>query len=312
VNIASDAQVGINEISVHQALDGCEWNTNQLPYYVTPPTVRVTAANLWQNCIKVSLQGSAGLSGVLKVTLNGESQPFTFQYGNAPVGPGTYTIQINRPTIPPDLYTSITAEWDVTGDAPPSGSMKIKWKILGVVRHSQYNTSVEASCPNVPEVAWIINPTTCAFTQISLYHEFIYMTHLNGTGRSREWGLLHYSKGESNQCTYPPGASDYNSFAQVDRVTGACGISLDDSTVATRPNPMGSGIYGCRDNLPIVTADNQQQALKYVEDYCPDCNKDCFGTNGHIDDYTPYYEGCSSDEAGDYGNFWTADTYSQQ
>ena len=36
VNIASDAQVGINEISVHQALDGCEWNTNRLLYYVVP------------------------------------------------------------------------------------------------------------------------------------------------------------------------------------------------------------------------------------------------------------------------------------
>jgi hypothetical protein len=36
VNIASDAQLGTNQISVHQSLDGCEWNTNQLPYYVLP------------------------------------------------------------------------------------------------------------------------------------------------------------------------------------------------------------------------------------------------------------------------------------
>jgi len=37
VNIASDAQLGTNQMSVHQSLDGCEWNTNQLPYYVTSP-----------------------------------------------------------------------------------------------------------------------------------------------------------------------------------------------------------------------------------------------------------------------------------
>jgi hypothetical protein len=42
VNIASDAQLGTNQISVHQSLDGCEWNTNQLPYYVTPSKPVIT------------------------------------------------------------------------------------------------------------------------------------------------------------------------------------------------------------------------------------------------------------------------------
>ena len=39
VDIASSAQIGANQISVHQQLDGCQWDSGTQPYYVRPPTV---------------------------------------------------------------------------------------------------------------------------------------------------------------------------------------------------------------------------------------------------------------------------------
>jgi hypothetical protein len=312
VNISSGAQLGENHISIHQTLDGYELDSNELDYYVVPPSLLVKDANLWDNFIKADLIGSPDMSGILKITLNGVNQNFTMQYGSGPVGPGDYSVQMDRPSIPADLYSSITAEWDLTnGGTTPSGEFDVSWRILGVIRHSQYITPLESSCPAQPAQAWIINPITCSFTPISLYSDFIDAINENGTGRSLASGLLQYAAGSKNQCNYPPGADDYNSFAQISTVKGACLTPLDDTAVATNPSPNKNGYFGCKDNLPLINNDNSQHALKFVMDYCPGCYKDFRGTSGHIDDYDPYAQHCHSYEEPDYGNFWTADTYSK-
>jgi len=312
VNISAGAQLGENEISIHQALDGEQLDSNPLSYYVVPPTVHVTDANLWQNFIKVSLVGSPDMSGPLKVTLNGANQNFAMQYGEgSAVGPGDYSVQMDRPSIPADLYSSITAEWDLpNGEGAPSEQLDIKWLVKGVIRHSQYITPLESKCPVQPAQAWIINPATCEFIPISLYSDFIDAIHENGTGRSLAQGLLQYSDGRNNQCSYPPGADDYNSFAQVNAVKGACQTLVDDTSVGAYPSPKKDGDFGCRDNLPLIDDDNSQHALKFVMDYCPGCYTDFRGTSGHMDDYNPYDQYCHSYEEHDYGNLWTADTYS--
>jgi len=63
VNIASDAQLGTNQMSVHQSLDGCEWNTNQLPYYVTSSkpviaTIDPPLAMIGSNNTLLTIQGT--------------------------------------------------------------------------------------------------------------------------------------------------------------------------------------------------------------------------------------------------------------
>jgi hypothetical protein len=69
--------------------------------------------------------------------------------------------------------------------------------------------------------------------------------------------------------------------------------------------------FGCGDNLSLITSSNTQQAMKYPEDFCPACNTGYNGTNGHIDNYSTS-QACSGHSVGDYGNYWTADTYTTE
>jgi hypothetical protein len=138
--------------------------------------------------------------------------------------------------------------------------------------------------------------------------------YINGTGVSLSSGILKYTAGIKNQCVYPPGSDDSNTFLQVTSITGRCNDVLDDTSVATNPapkKPVGDP-FGCGDNLSLITSSNAQQAMKYPEDLCPTCNTDFRGTNGHIDDYSSSQACTSRGVGGDYGNYWTADTYESQ
>ena len=219
---------------------------------------------------------------------------------------------MDRPAIPADLYTSIKATWNAS--TAVYGSLGIKWRVLGIIRHSQYNTPYESYCTGSSSPAWIINTNTCSITPISsgLRSDFETQVWENGTGVSLSSGLLKYTPGDKNQCTYPPGSDDTNTFLQVTSVTGTCGKVLDDTSVATWPSPAtDTTTFGCGDNLSLITSSNTQQAMKYPEDYCPDCFKDFFGTDGHIDNYSTS-QACSGRAVGDYGNYWTADTYESE
>lgn len=95
-------------------------------------------------------------------------------------------------------------------------------------------------------------------------------------------------------------------------MTGSCGNALTAGiSVATYPNPASVGNpYGCGDDLLLVNSSNANQAAKPngVQDYCPVCNSQFNGANGHIDNYSAN-QACSGGAVGDLGNFWTADTH---
>ena len=271
--------------------------------------VTVNSANLWNNNISVTLSSNTAASGLVSVNLVGASSTYTFQYGTSAVSAGNYSISMNRPAIPADNYTSIKVTWQIApGETMPSGSLPIHWKVLGLIRHSQYNVPNESACSATTSGAWIINVAACSFTPITLRTAFTNQVYINGTGTSLSNGILKYTPGVKNQCAYPQGSNDSNTFAHVSSITGSCNVALDTTSVATNPNPTSSGYFGCGDNLSLIGSSNQQQAMKYPEDYCPACNSGFNGTSGHIDNFSNSVA-CSGGAVGDYGNFWTADTY---
>ena len=269
----------------------------------------VTGESLSQGTVGVNLSGPSSAVGALTVSLVGSSNTYTVAYGSGSVGPGSYTVTLNRPAIAADLYSSVKVDWKVASQ-DVSGSTGIKWKVLGLIRHSQYNTPAENSCSGSPNNAWIINLSSCSFKPISLRSDFISQVYINGTGVSGSYGILKYTPGTKNQCAYPAGANDSNTFLQVSSITGSCNTMLDTSSVATNPNPVTDvTTFGCHDNLSLVTSANQLQSpLKFPEDFCFACNSGFNGTNGHIDNYSSN-PSCSGHSVGDYGNFWTADSY---
>ena len=275
--------------------------------------VSVTGASLWGNTISVSLYGGSGTTGILTITLVGSATTYSFQYGSGAIGPGSYSVPMIRPSIPADKYTSITAVWTVStdGGSQPTAHWPINWDVLGIIRHSQYNTPYESTCAGPTAPAWTIVLSNCKITPITppLNAQFANQVYINGTGVSRNYGVLKYTPGLRNSCVYPPGSDDSNTFLQVTSITGTCNTALNTSSVATYPNPYSDIItFGCQDTLALITSANSQQAQKYVEDYCPACNTGFNGTNGHIDNYSSS-QACSGNTVGDYGNFWTADTY---
>jgi hypothetical protein len=288
-------------VSVGVVATGGELNYGPISDIFCGCTVKVNSANLWNNRISVTLSGSSSERGILTISLVGLKSSFSFQYGASAVGPGTYTITMNRPSIPQNTYTYVKATWNASGAV--YGSFGIKWKVFGVIRHSQYNTPYEINCSGPESQAWIIDTSTCSFRLIALKYDFMQQLVLNGTGlpENSQLGLLKYTSID-RQCSYPSGADPSNTFRQVSSVTGTCSTSLDATSVATNPSPASHTIFNCGDNLPLITSSNTPQAMKHPEDYCPTCGET------HVDDYSSSHA-CSLT---DYGSYWTADTYSSQ
>ncbi len=282
-------------------------------FSLTPP-VTVTSADLVSNAVDVTLSGQNrqngqnGQMGVLTLILNGINNQVTVEANDGnPVGPGQYQISFDRPSIPPDTYSSITVKWDISPPASTTFNISQPWLVLGVIRHSQYNTPYESTCPGGWQRAWYFD-ASCNFTSVELKSRFVSQTYKNGTGASISYGILKYDK-KTCAGEYPPGANPHNAFLQVANIQGSCINDLDDTSVAMYPDPKKKGNpYNCGDDILLVDADNKDKAVKTAEDYCPVCYKDFGGTDGHIDDYTTVKR-CTF--VGDYGNFWTADTVGQ-
>jgi hypothetical protein len=278
---------------------------------VTVATIAITNADLEDNFVDVTLQGPSSATGTLVVTANGSSNKVQASAnGGAAVGPGSYQVAFDRPSMPPDTYTTLTAQWNLS-PTPISTSFTLtrQWSVLGLIRHSQYNTPTESACTGSPQTAWVFT-TSCNFTQVALKTDFVSQTYRNGSGKSLSYGDLQYNSGKTCSGKYPSGANTQNSFLEVANIAGSCGTPVVGGTsVATYPNPaVAGGPFVCQDNVLLVTSANANQAIKQVADYCPACSGQFNGTNGHIDDYTSS-SSCSAHSVGDYGNFWTADTH---
>jgi len=290
-------------------------NSGSILANVQPGPISITSANLVTNAVNVVLCGTSGTSGVLKVTAIGETNNYAAITPTNAVGPGTYTVSFDRPNMPKDTYTSITAEWDaVSPPATTTFSLTNDWIVQGIIRHTQYNTPLESTCTGSWQFAWVFD-SSCKFTKVKLNSNFMKQVAKNGTGYSdlTKYGLIRFCASSWPGCcaaTRPKGAMDSNAFLLVSTVTGSCNeVLVGDTSVATWPNPNGNTDptkFYCGDTALLVKSDNTNKAVKTAQDWCPVCwDPTLFnGTQGHIDDYS------SSQACGmtDYGNFWTADT----
>jgi hypothetical protein len=269
------------------------------------------------NTIDIVLCGDSSSSGVLNVTANGGSNNYAAITPTNAVGPGTYTVSFDRPNMPIDTYTTITAEWNI--GLPPATTTYLltnNWIVQGLIRHSQYNTPLESACTGGWQFAWVFD-SSCNFTKVKLNSNFVSQVPINGTGYSKDNGIIKYCPsswpGTCATCAAqrPNGATDDNAFLKVSIVTGSCLTQLvPDTSVATYPNPKTNTDpikFYCSDTALLATSSNFNQAIKTAQDWCKACAGDFRGTQGHIDDYSPS-QACSGSLVGDYGNFWTADT----
>jgi hypothetical protein len=204
-------------------------------------------------------------------------------------------MSFNRPAIVPDTYWNIVSTWYVgtPGNEPQdSQTMLRKWIVLGTVRHSQYNTVYESTCPSGTQTAYIYN-SSCSWQTVTLNSQFVFQAELNGTGVSQNYGVLKY---DDNRCNgnRPPGSTTSNSLLQVSSITGQCNVALvGGSSVATFPGPLDTGSqFSCGDNMQLVNASNANAYLKYVWDRCPACS------DGHVDNYSST-QACSGRAVGD-------------
>jgi hypothetical protein len=299
---------GKNTLSYQPAVgESCVNAPMQGTQGVSVAAAQITGADLENNQVSVTLSGPSGSSGILEVIANGvTNQPQVTYNGGAAVGPGSYNVAFNRPSMPADTYSSVKAIWNYNPiPATATFNLTRNWLVLGTIRHSQYNTPYESACSGSPQTAWVFNGS-CTFTQVSLKSDFVSQTYINGTGASQSQGTLKYSTSCSN---YPSGANSQNSFLTVSSITGACNTTMAGGvSVATYPSPNVGNPYGCGDNILLVTSSNANEAVKDAADYCPACSGGFNGTNGHIDDYSSS-QACSGGAVGDLGNYWTADTH---
>lgn len=271
---------------------------------ISSPSVHVDDANLSTNNIDITLSGLGSLAPApLDIELTGKNISFKTSFNNEEsVGDGTYSIILDRPSIPEGDYEKIIVTWKLsTGDITSQDYLITPvWRVLGLVRHSQYNTPAEVACSGTSQTAWVFD-TNCNFIQTTLNSRFVTQTYINGTGRSIQHGVIKYSK-LCPQKSYPNGASTRNSFLLVNEITGSCNRQMTNTYQAAYPNPAKSSVKTpkCGDNTLLVENNNNNKAEKQIQDYCPAC-KD----GHHIDNYTDE-EACSGSEIGDLGNFWTA------
>jgi hypothetical protein len=264
------------------------------------PLTSINSVDLSANNINVTLSGLGSLSkSPLDIDFVGDNNTFSTHYNSGEnVGDGTYSVSLNRPSIPEDKYTKIIAKWKLSTGDVSSKVYKITpaWQVLGVVRHSQYNTPAETACNGVNIPAWVFD-TDCNFTPTTLNSKFASQTYINGTGSSIEHGIIKYSKLCSS--SYPRGATARNSFLLVDGITGSCNKTMTNLSQAAYPNPKKVGTPDCGDTTVLVEESNSNKAIKQIQDYCPAC-KD----GHHIDNYSDV-EACSGGAVGDLGDFWT-------
>jgi hypothetical protein len=239
--------------------------------------VQVTNADITSDQIAVTLTPS-GVSGQLTIQLpgiDGGGHSFTYvDVNNQTVSGGSYTYSFNRNSLPSGSYNQVNAQW-VAGGQTAAGSrgMNTNFYVLGLYRHSQYNTPNEASCSGGTATAqWDNPPTSCSYSPIQFISGFITQAWTNGSGISINQGPIQLPWG----CPQP---FPQNSFKPVSTITGSCNTTLGNSSLARDPNDLR---LGCGDQILIVGL-----GTKTIADTCPAC-----GGLNQMDNYTTQ-SGCS-------------------
>lgn len=257
--------------------------------------------------IKISVEGPAAFTGKVAVSLIPYSGPaYTISVNNgANLSQGTYYAKLDRPRVPVGTYYQVAAKWDTSWNSVTASVIPLDYtfKVLGTIRHSQYNTPAESQCPVATTTAFKID-SNCIFVKITLSTQFSSQVYLNGTGKSKAHGILKYQSARTCPGRYPSGATERNSFRSVSNITGSCNSVISTTSQAVFPNPAISRVEGtssvkCGNRTVLASSTNEVKFMKAAVDFCPAC------TDGHIDNWSSS-EFCSSGSVGDLGDFWTA------
>lgn len=142
---------GIKSITINDNI-GDTFAFGNFYYLPAKAKVVVTNADLVSNEVIVQLSGTQGTKGMLSVKAEGTHKGTSVTYSpvtpTSAVGPGTYTLKFDRPNMPVALYTKIKATWNISPKpATTTYALPDTWNVLGLYRHTQYNTPHEALCP---------------------------------------------------------------------------------------------------------------------------------------------------------------------
>ncbi len=274
---------------------------------ITLATVKVQSADIVNNSIPVVITVPTTATGSLGLNIKGGGTTFQASYNKgSKVGPGSYTVTLDRPTMLRANYSTIEAIWNAS-TPPVKSTFTIDpiWKVRGIVQNTVYIKVYETACSGTATSGyWTFNRTSCAFTATKLKPIFASQTRMNGTGQTAGGPLVHANTGNLCSTHYPPGASSTNTFYRISSVTGSCLNLMADTNVAVYPNPMTGGTYSCDDQLLYVATGTNTNAgsLRDVEDYCPACRNHAAGTSDHVDNY---YDK-NSCTAASLPNYWEA------
>ncbi|MBI4641924.1 MAG: transglutaminase domain-containing protein [Candidatus Tectomicrobia bacterium] len=268
------------------------------------PVVRIhiVRADVTQDSIEIEL-GPPDQAGTLTIELIGDNSLHRIISDSLRVGSTTPLHEtFDIPKLPEGKYTKVKATW-VTGEASESAELDYRIKVLGVYRHSQYNTPGEDMCKGPDVKAYITTEDASGksqcfakgqFTETTLRSQFISQVDVNNTGRSINFGDVR----RDSFCPGTPGAPEDAlriTFRQT-TIRPACrGGTVGDKTVAVRPRHPD---LNCGDQVFIHSV-----GLKTVTDSCPTCPRNLApGVVDQLDNYTTDSR-CSG--ISDLGNFMT-------
>lgn len=269
---------------------------------VTVFKAEVVSADVTQDSIQIRLKPD-GISGTLRLELDGEHTYLIREQGRS--GRDTVyseTFNITSPNFVAGVYGVVKATWKI-GEKLSSYTKDYPIRMLGVYRHSQYNSPDESRCSGEPNDVYILSSHNSCFNSYqegTLKSDFISQVNINGSGISEDYGGIkslaatRCSNETENRPEDATGGANGNSFVQAP-ITGSCGTTLSNSSLARCTNDTR---LSCGDRIYIHT-----QSVKIIQDRCPAC---C-GAPGmqQLDNYTSTDTRCRPGEINDLGRFIT-------
>ncbi|MCP3997102.1 MAG: PKD domain-containing protein, partial [bacterium] len=211
---------------------------------------------------------------------------------------GRYIEVFNIPGLAAGEYMQVRGTWEVEGISV-TDQLGYHILVLGLWRHSQYNTPQDGQCGGLPVQSYVtfnnaggaspcFNNPPGNFQNILLPQQFVDQVNLNGSGNIGGVGDVQVDVFCPNTAAAPANAPGHTFRNQA--IVPSCGANLGAATVAGCLNDTR---IGCGDQIFVHGV-----ATKTVTDNCPAC---C--TNGRqFDNYT-LNGACQG--IGDLGNFMT-------
>ncbi len=198
---------------------------------------------------------------------------------------GEHNLSFNAFSLPNGDDQAVKATWHARHDV--IAIYRLSFGMLGIYRHTQYNTPSESACGG-GHVDRRISADASRCSQVAvrdLKFSFTQQVEINGSGRSTNWGILQSSDVGSCQ-----GFSD---FTVVTTIRGSHG-RVGNDTVAKRPSHPR---LHWDDEVFLMNAPGA--TVKYVTDSCPGC------VDAQLDNYNETNSQCTGSGVGDLGTFLT-------